>query len=171
MAKRISLHDYDGTYYDFMRPNYDRCPDFYFDGTHDIWEGRKPHHINSLGCAEYRVWFGDARFYPDGRIAVASVNLSPNVNVFIIDENRLKIYDIRYSGKSVSFAYHIKDGKRLELGHSELALEDERIDSMLREKNIDCPVWVKVCRCAKRLWLEEIASREHRYQYIPTYND
>lgn len=171
MAKRARKHNFEGTYYDNMYPHYDKCPDFYYDGTHDVWEGRRPHNIDATtGYAEYRTWFGDAVISVEGNIVSADVSLNRKVHVYIIG-NRLKIYDIRNDGICDSWGYAIAGSERCSIWPSNHELEDERIDSMLREKNIDCPIWVKVCKRAREMWLSEIAGRDPLYRYTPDYND
>lgn len=122
------------------------------------------------GCAEYRFWCGEANISENGRIHYASVSLNYKVGLYIIGD-RLTIYDIRYDGKPVSWGYSAENGEIKDIWPHKFQLEDERIDAMLREKNISCPVWPRICRRAKEIWLEEISNRPKLKQYTPEYND
>lgn len=159
------------TYYDNQHPHYDAMPNPYRDENNDIWEGRKPHHIDpDTGCAVYRTWCVAAKISPEGNVVYADASLNHKVNVFIVGDS-LRIYDIRYAGDTRTWGYAICGGKRDCIWPASDELEDERIDSMLRIVNIDNPVWAKVCRRAREMWLEEIASRDPLHRYEPEYSE
>lgn len=159
------------TYYDNLHPRYDVMANPYRDENNDIWEGRKPHHIDpDTGCAEYRTWCVAARINPDGDVVYADASLNHKVNVFIVGDT-LRIHDIRFSGDTRMWGYVIRGGKRISIWPASDELEDERIDSMLRAANVDNPVWVKVCKRAREMWLQEIVGRDPLRRYTPEYND
>ena len=158
------------TYHDNQHPN----PNFWNpynltgkDPNNDIWEGRKPHHIEpDTGQKVYEVWFGSATFSKDDVLDYADVRFNYKVHLYIIG-NRLSIIDIRHDGFTDSWGYCAKDGERQSIWPSNYELEDERIDKMLRLKNIDCPIWEPICRRAREIWMEEIEGRDRLRKYVP----
>ena len=158
------------TYHDNKHPN----PDFWNpynltgkDPNNDIWEGRKPHHIiKETGYAEYQTWFGMARISPEGKVVVADAKLSRKVTVYIVGD-RLTIIDIRHDGDPRAYGYAAENGEVKSIWPAVIPLEDERIDKMLRLKNIDCTVWDKICRRAREIWMEEIGRRDRLKRYMP----
>lgn len=157
------------TYHDNLLPNYEVAPNPYAakDPDNDIWEGRKPHHVEAqTGYPEYQVWFGFARFNPEGDVVIADFKLNYKVSVFICGD-RLQIIDIRYSGDTRAWGYCTRNGRREDAWPANMPLEDERIDRMLQPGNIDSPIWEKVCRRAREMWLEEIANRIPVHRYYP----
>ena len=137
------------------------------DQNNDIWEGRKPHHIiKETGYAEYQTWFGMARISPEGKVVVADAKLSRKVTVYIVGD-RLTIIDIRHDGDPRAYGYAAENGEVKSIWPAVIPLEDERIDKMLRLKNIDCPVWDKICRRAREIWMEEIECRDKLKRYVP----
>lgn len=157
------------TYYDNMNPRYDVMPNPYRDDNNDIWEGRKPHHIEN-GRKEYITWCGSATLNKNNEVIMADFNLSRKVQVWIFG-NMLRIHDIRYDGDTRMWGYAIRDGKHVDTWPASDKLEDARIDSMLRMKNINNPIWKIVCRRAREMWLDEISKRDRLYRYEPEYND
>ena len=158
------------TYYDNQHPHYDVMANPYRDPNNDIWEGRRPHSVDSAGYAEYITWCVAARISPDGDVVYADASLNRKVGIFIVG-NILRIHDIRYAGDTRMWGYAIRGGKRISTWPASDDLEDERIDSMLRTVNVDNPVWAKVCRRARAMWLEEISNRDPLRRYTPEYND
>jgi hypothetical protein len=164
MKSRISNYD------DNRRPH----PDFFNpynitgkDPNNDIWEGRKPHHIIfETGYAEYRTWFGMARISPEGIVVVADAKLSRKVTVYIVGD-RLTIIDIRHDGDPRAYGYAAENGEVKSIWPEVIPLEDERIDKMLRLKNIDSPIWEQICKRAREIWLEENDNRHILRKYIP----
>ena len=158
------------TYRDNQHPNPDFMNPYNLTGkdpNNDIWEGRKPHHIiEETGCAEYRTWFGSALIWPDGRIAHADVSFNHKVTIYIVGD-KLTIIDIRHDGDPKAYGYAAENGEVKSIWPAVIPLEDERIDRMLRLKNIDCPIWEPICRRAREIWMEEIASRDRLKRYIP----
>lgn len=158
------------TYHDNQHPN----PNFWNpydltgkDPNNDIWEGRKPHHIiKETGCAEYQTWFGMARISPEGKVVVADAKLSRKVTIYIVGD-RLTIIDIRHDGDPRAYGYTAENGELKSIWPAVIPLEDERIDKMLRLKNIDCPVWDKIYRRAREIWMEEIECRDRLRRYEP----
>lgn len=158
------------TYKDNQHPN----PNFWNpynltgkDPNNDIWEGRKPHHIiPETGYVEYQTWFGSARFSPEGKCVVADVKFNHKVTVYIVGD-RLTIIDIRHDGDPKAYGYAAENGEVKSIWPAVIPLEDERIDKMLRLKNIDCPIWEPICRRAREIWMEEIAGRDRLRRYAP----
>ena len=137
------------------------------DPKNDIWEGRKPHHIiKETGYAEYQTWFGMARISPEGKVVVADAKLNRKVTIYIVGD-RLTIIDIRHDGDPRAYGYAAENGEVKSIWPAVIPLEDERIDKMLRLKNIDCPVWDKICRRAREIWMEEIDGRDRLKRYVP----
>ena len=137
------------------------------DPNNDIWEGRKPHHIiKETGYAEYQTWFGMARISPEGKVVVADAKLSRKVTIYIVGD-RLTIIDIRHDGDPRAYGYAAENGEVKSIWPAVIPLEDERIDKMLRLKNIDCPVWDKICRRAREIWMKEIECRDRLKRYVP----
>jgi len=137
------------------------------DPNNDIWEGRKPHHIiPETGYVEYQTWFGSARFSPEGKCAVADVSFNHKVTVYIVGD-RLTIIDIRHDGDPKAYGYAAENGEVKSIWPAVIPLEDERIDKMLRLKNIDCPIWEPICRRAREIWMEEIGNRDRLRRYEP----
>lgn len=158
------------TYKDNQHPNPDFMNPYYLTGkdpNNDIWEGRKPHHIiEETGYAEYQTWFGSARFSPEGKCVVAHVSLNRKVTIHIVGD-RLTIIDIRHDGDPKAYGYAAENGEIKSIWPAVIPLEDERIDKMLRLKNIDCPIWEPICRRAREIWMEEIDGRDRLRQYVP----
>lgn len=157
------------TYKDNQHPN----PDFWNpynltgkDPNNDIWEGRKPHTVEPTGYTEYKTWFGGARFSPEGNVVYADVSLNYKVTIYIVGDT-LRIIDIRHDGDPRAYGYSAAEGQMKDIWPSTLQLEDERIDRMLRLKNIDCPIWEPICRRAREIWMEEIAKRDRLRRYEP----
>ena len=141
------------------------------DPNNDIWEGRKPHHIiPETGYAEYQTWFGSARISPEGKVVVADVKFNYKVTVYIVGD-RLTIIDIRHDGDPRAYGYAAENGEVKSIWPEVIPLEDERIDKMLRLKNIDCPIWEPICRRAREIWMEEIANRDRLRRYEPEERD
>lgn len=158
------------TYHDNQHPNPDFMNPYNLTGkdpNNDMWEGRKPHHIiPETGCAEYQTWFGSALIWPDGRIAHASVSFNRKVTIYIVGDT-LRIIDIRHDGGPRAYGYSAENGEVKSIWPAVIPLEDERIDRMLRLKNIDCPIWEPICRRAREIWMEEIANRDRLRRYEP----
>lgn len=158
------------TYHDNKHPNPDFMNPYNLTGkdpNNDIWEGRKPHHIiKETGYSEYQTWFGMARISPEGKVVVADAKLSRKVTVYIVGD-RLTIIDIRHDGDPRAYGYAAENGEVKSIWPAVIPLEDERIDKMLRLKNIDCPVWDKICRRAREIWMEEIEYRDRLKRYVP----
>ena len=158
------------TYHDNKHPN----PNFWNpynltgkDPNNDIWEGRKPHCIDpETGYSEYRTWFGVARYSPEGKVVVADVSLNYKVTIYIVGDT-LRIIDIRHDGDPKAYGYSAAGGQLKDIWPSTYPLEDERIDRMLRLKNIDCPIWEPICRRAREIWMEEIENRDVLRRYVP----
>ena len=162
MKKKIVV-----TYHDNQHPHYDTFSNPYFDPDNDIWEGRKPHHIIlETGYAEYRTWFGGAILSPDGEVVVADVSFNHKVTVYIANDN-LRIVDIRHDGDPGAYGYSTTNGERQNIWPATFDLEDERIDRMLRLKNIDSPLWEPICKRAREMWLKEIETRDVLRRYYP----
>ena len=137
------------------------------DPNNDIWEGRKPHHIIEVtGAVEYQTWFGMARFSKDGEVLIADVSFNHKVTVYIVGD-RLTIIDIRHDGDPKAYGYAAENGELKSIWPAVIPLEDERIDKMLRLKNIDCPIWEPICRRAREIWMEEISMRDRLRRYVP----
>lgn len=160
--KAVTYHDNQHPNPNFMNPYnlFGKDPD------NDIWEGRKPHHIEETGYYEYRTWFGGARFSPDGRVVVADVSLNYKVTIYIVGDT-LRIIDIRHDGDPRAYGYAAAGGQVKDIWPSTFQLEDERIDKMLRLENIDCPIWKPICKRAREIWMEEIANRDRLRRYVP----
>jgi len=155
------------TYKDNLRPNYDTFFNPYNDPGNDIWEGRKPHHIEAeTGYPEYQTWFGSVRLNPEGKVIIADVRLNHKVSIFICGD-LLHIIDIRYAGDPRAWGYQARNGQREEIWPASEPLEDECIDKMLDPSNIDCEVWKWVCARARGIWLEEINHRDPLRRYYP----
>ena len=158
------------TYQDNKHPNPDFMNPYNLTGkdpNNDIWEGCKPHHvIPETGYVEYQTWFGMARISPEGKVVVADAKLSRKVTVYIVGD-RLTIIDIRHDGDPRAYGYAAENGEVKSIWPAVIPLEDERIDKMLRLKNIDCPIWEPICRRAREIWMEEIECRDRLRRYEP----
>ena len=158
------------TYHDNQHPNPDFWNPYNLTGkvpNNDIGEGRKPHHIiKETGYSEYRTWFGMARISPEGKVVVADAKLSRKVTVYIVGD-RLTIIDIRHDGDPRAYGYATENGEVKSIWPAVIPLEDERIDRMLRLKNIDSPIWEPICRRAREIWMEEIENRDRLRRYEP----
>jgi hypothetical protein len=161
------------TYHDNQHPNPDFMNPYNLTGkdpNNDIWEGREPHHIiPETGYAEYKTWFGSARFSPEGKCVIANVSFNNKVTVYIVG-NRLTIIDIRHDGDPRAYGYAAENGEVKSIWPAVIPLEDERIDKMLILKNIDCPIWEQICKRAREIWLEENDNRHILRKYIPEVN-
>ena len=84
-----------------------------------------------------------------GVILHANFSIDDKITIFIVDE-RLRIVDIRYSGKPDVFTYQNYKSTN-QLYSCEHPLETERIDKIL-SKNFDCEFWRMVQKRAIQLY-------------------
>lgn len=110
-----------------------------------------------------------ARISPEGKVVVADAKLSRKVTVYIVGD-RLTIIDIRHDGDPRAYGYAAENGEVKSIWPVVIPLEDERIDKMLRLKNIDSPIWEQICKRAREIWLEENDNRHILRKYIPEVN-
>lgn len=103
-----------------------------------------------------------------GDVVHADVSLNYKVTIYIVGDT-LRIIDIRHDGDPKAYGYCACEGHVNDIWPSVYQLEDERIDKMLRLKNIDCPIWEPICKRAREIWMEEIAGRDRLRRYESDY--